>query len=168
MTRGDTLEGDDRARASDRLVDRYEAIRERVRAMDDDDVARQLPNLVTTVAEASTDAEATLQFVVGVSFSQNDTPLDYSLDRLVDVEELDRPRVETLKPAVSPDHRYLTFPYPPDPHFDAGTLRGALLLSIEEELTRLGGSPDWYGADEPDDSGRAWFVDLWKQFASSG
>lgn len=167
MSRGDTLEGDDRPGSSDGIVDRYEAVREQVRAMDPDAVDRQLPNLVATLADASADDEETLQFVVGVSFSQNDTLLDYSLDRLVDVDGLDRPRVETLKPAVSLDHRYLTFPYPPDPQFDAGSLRGALIVSIEEELTRLGGSPDWYESDEPDDGGHAWYVDIWKQFASS-
>lgn len=116
----------------------HERIRETVRHMDADAVARQLPNLVDTIASESTDAPGTMHFLIGVSFTGNHTLLDYRLDKYVVSEETDAPRYETLKSAVSVEHVYLTFPYPPDPNFTADALRGALLVEIEEQFSESG------------------------------
>lgn len=101
--------------------------------MPPEEVSRQLPNLVETIREESESSEDVQNFVIGVSFSKNDTLLDYRLERLVEYPEYDSPKLETVKPAVTGRHMYLTLVYPPDPKFDASTLRGALLTVIEQE-----------------------------------
>lgn len=114
-------------------ADPYQDIRSTVIEMDADAVARQLPRLAETIATESVERDGVLSFVIGVSLSTNDTLLDYRLEALVE-DGSDGPHLETLKPAISRDHLYLTFSYPPDPHFDAGALRGALLEVIERCL----------------------------------
>ena len=117
--------------------------------MDAEEMARQLPNLVETVAEHAADDVPTLQFVIGVSFSRNETLLDYRLDRLVVIDRLRTPHLETLKPPVSARHEYLTFRYPPDPTFDAKSFRGALLAATERQLADRG----WPMGDEEANGG---------------
>lgn len=120
---------------------RFQAFRSTVKALDAQEVDRQLPNLVKTVVDKSTDPE-TEMFVIGISFSKSETLLDYRLERLVDDGEIGQSRLETLKPAVSGTHLYLTFPYPPDSHFTADALRGAILTTIEKQVSsRSGGDP---------------------------
>lgn len=97
-------------------------------------IDRSLPNLVETLRTAS-EQESTERFRVGVSFSQRFTPLDYELDRIVELDDGARRR-ESLKEAVSRNHRYLRFTYPRDPEFDACAFRGALLTEMEREIDR--------------------------------
>ena len=120
---------------SSELLDRYETIRREVAAIPSEDIAHRLPNLAETVANVSEEADDTVRFHVGVSFTKAHAPLDYWLDRIVDDD--DGVHVHSLKPAVSREHFYLRFPYPPDPDFDACTLRGALLAAVERELDDL-------------------------------
>lgn len=116
---------------------RFEAFRSTVKDLDPRDVNRQLPNLVKTVVEKSSDAD-TQMFVIGISFSKSDTLFDYRLERLVYDSEIDHNRLETLKPAVSSEHLYLSFPYPPDSNFTADALRGAILTTIENQHSSRG------------------------------
>lgn len=122
------------------IQDRYETIRSAVRQMEPDDITRQLPNLVDLVRTHSRNDEPTVRFIIGISFSQNETLFDYMLDQVREVDGTSQPRFETLKPAVHDNHHYLVFAYPPDPQFDATTLRGALLTAIEDEATQMRGS----------------------------
>lgn len=119
--------------------DRLESFRAIVNDLEADEIDRQLPNLVETIVERSAEPE-TEKFVIGISLSKSDTLLDYRLERLVRDEEIDHPRLETLKPAVSGTHLYLTFPYPPDTRFTAEALRGAILTTIEKNLSSRGGT----------------------------
>lgn len=164
MTPHDSFDGAGRPPPSTDPIERLWVMRNTVLQMDDDTIARQLPHLVEEVAERSTDDVKTLQFVVGVSISRNETLLDYSLDRVVDHGQGD-PRLETLKPPVSDEHPYLTFPFPPDPTFDAETLRGALLASLDRQLAHHGWpSPEVADADGEDaDSEGSWFAELRRQ-----
>lgn len=120
---------------SEGFASHHERIRETVRLMDADEVSRQLPNLVDTVASESANAPETAHFLIGVSFSRNDTLLDYRLDKYVVDERSGQPRYESLKSAISVEHVYLTFPYPPDPNFSADAFRGALLVEMEEQFS---------------------------------
>lgn len=129
------------------IPDRFQNIRSTVREMDPDAVARQLPKLVELIADHSADDVPTIRFVVGVSFSQNETLFDYRLERLVPSDDSERPLLETIKPAVNSDHFYLLFAYPPDPYFDASALRGALLGAIEDQIAVLSSSDGPHEAD---------------------
>lgn len=138
------------------ISDRYETIRSAVRQMEPDDIARQLPHLIDLVRTHSWNDEPTVRFVIGISFSQNQTLLDYRLDRIADFDDSGQPRYETLKPPVQDSHFYLVFAYPSDPQFDATTLRGALLTAIEDEATEMRSSSTQTeagrSADKPDSS----------------
>lgn len=138
MTRRDATLPEDRD--PDEIQRRYEAIREELRDLPTADLAHHLPNLVDTLAETSAESDATIHFIVGVSFTREHTPLDYQLDHLVTTDR-GTERVESLKSAVSQDHFYLRFTYPPDPHFDASALRGAILATIEQRLRVLEETP---------------------------
>lgn len=127
---------------------RFDAIRSTVKSLDPQDVERQLPNLVKAVVEKSSDPD-TQMFVIGISSSKSDTLFDYRLERLVYDSDIEHNRLETLKPAVSSDHLYLTFPYPPDPNFTAESLRGAILTTIENQHSSRNG---WRGVTQPDES----------------
>lgn len=122
------------------IPDRYETIRSAVRQMEPDDIARQLPHLIELIRTHSRNDEPTVRFVIGISFSRNETLFDYRLDRIAEIDESGQPRYETLKPPVHDSHLYHVFAYPADPQFDAATLRGALLTAIEAEATQTRGS----------------------------
>lgn len=150
MTIQDPLDGVDQRPHSDDNTDLSEVIESTLLDMDPDEVARQLPHLVETVVAESRFSEDTEKFVIGVSLSRNHTLLDYRLERVVVDDAYDSPWLETLKPAVSTSHEYLTFTYPPDPNFDAAALRGALLAVFEHERTR---SPFTRSPSESKDDG---------------
>lgn len=154
-----------RFKAPRSVGDQYAAVRSAVQAMDASEVARQLPNLVETIVAESTDSEDTVKFLIGISFSKNETLLDYRLERLVYPEDADRPYLEAVKPAVTQEHIYVTFPYPPDPQFDAATLRGALLVALEKEFTR--GATTSHQPDPDDEDDRDGLTrrisDFWRQ-----
>lgn len=118
------------------LRDHYESIRERLLSQSELDIRHHLPNLVETLVEGSNEPE-TVRFLVGVSFTQEHTPLDYMLERVYAPEEVDFHRRDEMKLPVSQDHHYVQFAYPPDPQFDADALRAALLTSIEERLKTI-------------------------------
>lgn len=95
------------------------------------DVARELPGLVDHLADDDAD-----HYVVGVSFTKNDTCLDYAVER-VTVDDDGEPRAETVKTPASGSHRYVQFTHPPDPGFDAAALRARLLGAVDEERREL-------------------------------
>lgn len=113
------------------LEDRYRAIREALQHTSPDDIDHRLPNLADAIRDGSTD-EATVRFRVGVSFTEGLDPLDYELTRLVDSER--GWTGEEIKERASDRHFYLEFRYPPDPHFDARALRGAMLAAVDRNL----------------------------------
>lgn len=113
----------------------YREVRDALLATSPDDFEHQLPNLVEEIATISQTTDDTLRFRIGVSFSQNQTLLDYQLSRVV--EEENRVRVEEIKAPVSQQHRYLQFIYPPDPEVEPNALRGAVLAMLEQELRGL-------------------------------
>ncbi|MDX1744517.1 MAG: hypothetical protein R3324_01150 [Halobacteriales archaeon] len=125
---GDNSGTTDRPSASDRLV-WYERFRETLKAKTPDEFARELPGLVDQLAETTRSAPDTDRFLIGVSLSRNETLLDYTLEQVQEDGG-----VSTLKEPISSNHRYVTVPYPPDPHVDAAGLRGALLVSLEAQL----------------------------------
>lgn len=112
---------------------RYDQFRETVIDLKADDVDKQLPRLVETVVEESEGSDQVLSFMIGVSFSRNNSLLDYRLEKLRLADEPPSPRLDTLKPAVSPDQLYITFSYPPDPNLTPKGLRSALLTAIESD-----------------------------------
>lgn len=132
-----TLRGPRRGESDVERLQWCERVRTALQEKTADDVARELPGLVDRLASVSSEVEDTRRFFVGVSLSRNDTLLDYSLSRVGGDAT-----VETLKEPVSTDHRYLTFAYPPDPHFDAAALRGALLGTVEAHLRALTAKED--------------------------
>lgn len=154
---------DDRVSPSASHVETLAHMRSSVLDLDAEAVARQLPHLAEQLAERAADDVSTLQFVVGVSSSRNQTLLDYRLDRWVETD--DGVRREVLKPPVSEQHRYVTFPYPPDPTLDEPALRGALLAAIERELAVRGWPEDEAGRaeDEGDEARASWFEELRRQ-----
>lgn len=109
-------------------------IREAIRQLPPEDLDRHLPNLIQTIRTASSDEPETVRFHIGVSFTQELTPLDYRIDQVVIPPDRDHTRVKSLKTRISRDHYYLSFPYPPDTGFSPSTLRGAILASIEHEI----------------------------------
>lgn len=147
MTRG-TLTPSDPER-SEEPYRPFVAVREELLSTPADDLARQLPNLVPTVIEVSK-REDTDGLLLGVSFTRDHTPLDYELDRIV--ERADQYHREPVKEAISGDHRYLRFHYPPDPQFTATTLRGALLSAVEEEIHGHGDASESEDATTEDTS----------------
>lgn len=150
------------------IPDRYETIRSAVRQMEPDDIARQLPHLIDLVRTHSGSDEQTVRFVIGISFSQNETLFDYRIDRIAESDEAGQPRYETLKPPVHDGHLYLVFAYPPDPNFDAATLRGALLTAIEDEATQTRGSSSRPDADRSTDERQSSFGKLIRRLGLGG
>lgn len=118
----------DRRSATDRLA-WYERFRETLHTKTPDEFSRELPGLVEQLGTAAQSDPDSVRFLIGISLSRNETLLDYTLER-VDQDGT----VSTLKEPISTNHRYLTVPYPPDPHVDAAGLRGALLVSLEAQL----------------------------------
>lgn len=118
------------------LRGQYKAIRDDLTASPAEDFAHQLPNLVDEINTISKTHDETIRFQIGISFSQNQTPLDYHLSRVIDAEN--GTRVEKIKSPVSQKHRYLEFTYPPDPEVSANALRGAVLATIDQELLEIG------------------------------
>lgn len=135
------------------LRDHYEAIEEWLLAQSDRDIRHHLPNLVETLAELSADPE-TVRFLAGVSFTKNNTPLDYELVRFYAPDDVDFLRRDEVKLAVSQDHHYVRFVHPADPRFDAGALRAVLLSAMETALHSL--------EDDDEGSPRARLSDLWQ------
>lgn len=151
MIRGRGTQSTDEAARSDD----YASIQSELATMPPEVIDRSLPNLVETVKTAS-EQESTERFRVGVSFSQRFTPLDYELDRIVILDDGARRR-ESLKEAVSRNHRYLRFTYPRDPEFDACAFRGALLTEMERQIDRTYG---FTRSSNPADNGDHW----WRAF----
>jgi len=120
----------------DELKDHYQAIKEWLVEQTERDIRHNIPNLVEAIAEASTDPE-TVQFIGGVSFTRNHTPLDYRLDRIYAPADVDFYRRTSVKQPISRDHHYVEFIYPPDPNFDGAALRATLLTAIETEIYSL-------------------------------
>lgn len=150
------------------IPDRFETIRSVVRHMDPDDISRQLPHLIDIVRSHSTNDDQTVRFVIGISFSQNETLFDYRLDRIAESDEPGQPRYETLKPPVTDGHFYLVFSYPADPNFDAATLRGALLTAIEDQATQTRGSSSRPDAERSTDEPQSSFGKLVRRLGLGG
>lgn len=136
----DILEVTDPAEFEERL----HRVRDRLQAKQAVDVAHELPGLVETVREKSQEKPPPAQFVIGVSFTHEGTCFDYHVRQLPGP---DHPEMspEIIKPPVEANHTYLTFRIPADPNFSAETLRGALLVTVEDTIERL---------DAPDDLAR--------------
>lgn len=115
-------------------VSQLHKIREAILETPAEDLEHHLPNLIETVRSASTEDVETIRFHIGISFSQELTPLDYRIDQVVIPEGRDHTRIKSLKTAISRDHFYLSFPYPPDPDFSAMTFRGAMLAAVEHDI----------------------------------
>ena len=117
---------------SEDLAGWYDDVRAALQAKPAADVARELPGLVDHLTG---DDEAD-HYVVGVSFTKNDTCLDYAVER-VTVDEDGQPHTETVKTPASGSHRYVQFTHPPDPQFDAAALRARLLGAVDRERREL-------------------------------
>lgn len=126
--------------ASDGLDEHYLAIRDQLQMTAPEDIRLQLPNLVETIRELSTDPE-TVRFLLGVSFTGDYTPLDYRLERYYTADDAETNQVEAVKVPVSATHGYLTVVYPPDPDFDGQALRTALLTAVERNVHTLEADP---------------------------
>lgn len=118
-------------RRTGELEDRFRDIREALQRTTPDDIDHRLPNLSEAIRDAST-AEDTVRFHVGVSFTEGLEPLDYSLTRIVHTDH--GRTAKEVKERASDRHFYLEFRYPPDPQFDACTLRGAMLAAVDRDL----------------------------------
>lgn len=116
--------------APDGLDEHYQAIQEELRSVSGEDLRLQLPNLVDSIRKLSTES-STVRFLIGVSFTHDYTPLDYRLERYRTEDDHVEPQVETIKKPISAAHGYLTVIYPPDPAFDADSLRSVLLAAVE-------------------------------------
>lgn len=113
----------------------YEAIRATLTESPAEDFVHQLPNLVEEIRTISRTNDDILRFQIGISFSRNQTLLDYHLSRVVATEN--GTRVQETKSPVSQNHRYLQFTYPPDPEATADGLRGAVLAILDQELLEI-------------------------------
>lgn len=120
--------------------ERLHRVREGLRAKQAADLEHELPGLVEAVREHSQASSLTAQFVIGVSFTRDGVCLDYHL-RYLPGSERQEAAPETIKQPVDATHAYLTFRHPADPNFTPGTLRGALLVTVQEAIERLG-EPD--------------------------
>jgi hypothetical protein len=120
---------------------RLRRVRDVLRSKQAADLEHELPGLVDAIQENSQDNPPTAQFVIGVSFTQDGGCLDYYLRHRPDPEH-PTATPETLKAPVETTHAYLTFRHPTDPNFTGATLRGALLVTIEDTIDRL---------DDPDE-----------------
>jgi len=115
----------------------YEMIRKILLGKPAFELGHELPGLIDTVERQSLGGEETIRYLIGVSFTTQGTAFDYWIDRVIDPDQIDGYRVETIKDPINYDHKYVTFFYPPDPEFDAETLRGALLATVEDRLEDL-------------------------------
>lgn len=113
------------------LKGRYRGIRDSIQDTSSDDINHQLPNLVDAVQDYSKRPN-TVRFRIGISFTEDFTPLDYYLIRIVD-DDGDR-SIHEVKERASNRHMYLEFHYPPDLRFDERALRGAMLTAVDREL----------------------------------
>lgn len=118
-------------RRTGELEKRYLNIREAIQRTSPEDIDHHLPHLTDTIRDASMDEE-TLRFHVGVSFTEELDPLDYTLTRVLDTDN--GQSLEELKERASDRHFYLEFNYPADPHFDVCALRGAMLGTVDRAL----------------------------------
>lgn len=114
-------------------IDRFETVKELLLAKQSDDLRRELHGLIETIQEEATRRDNIIRFIIGVSFTEQGTCFDYWIDRVVTRNDNGIPRVEEVKPPINTGHPYLTFHFPPDPEFDAGNLRGAMLAAIERK-----------------------------------
>lgn len=115
----------------------YQLIRDILLGKTPTDIRHELPNLVEMITEYS--QSNTIRFIIGVSFSTNDTCFDFWIDRIFDPVGEEGHRVEELKPPVNPNDAYLTVVYPPDREFNAAALRGCLLSRVEQHLAHEDG-----------------------------
>ena len=113
----------------------YEMIRDILLGKPAFELGHELPGLIDTVERQSLGGEETLRYLIGVSFTTQGTAFDYWIDRVIDPDPIEGYRVETIKDPINYEHKYVTFFYPPDPEFDAGTLRGALLTTVENHMS---------------------------------
>lgn len=97
------------------------------------DLSRELPGLIDKINSPSEDLGEIIRYAVGVSFSKNGSCFDYWINAIITLEDRDDYRTHSMKDPVTSSHDYVTFFYPPDPYFDAQTLRGVLLAAIEEQ-----------------------------------
>ena len=109
-------------------------IRESLLQLDPEDLNHHLPNLVNTIRSATNEEVETIRFHIGVSFTQELTPLDYRIDQVIIPEGRTHTRIKSLKTAINRDHYYLSFPYPPDGRISASSLRGGMLAAVENEI----------------------------------
>ena len=146
----------------DELHEHYQEIRDWLLTQDERDVRHHLPNLVETVAEAAKDPE-TIRFLVGVSFTQNHTPLDYMLERWFAPDDVDFLRRDPMKLPVSRDHHYVRFVHPADSKFDGAALRAALLSALETVLYMLEDEHRDHLGDEDRGASHTRLSDLWQE-----
>lgn len=111
----------------------YASIKAALTSMSAEEIDRHLPNLTDTIAHLSAEHAETVRFEVGVSFTEDPKPLDYSIDHVIVSGKDNVLRTISRKDAISEDHFYLAFSYPRDPQFSPKTLRGALLSAIEQQ-----------------------------------
>lgn len=119
---------------SDTEVAQLLEIRKTLLEISPQDIDHHLPNLIDTVRSASAEDNETIRFHIGISFTQDMTPLDYRIDQVIIPEGREHTRIKSLKTAISRDHFYLSLPYPPDPDFTAHTFRGAMLAAVEHDI----------------------------------
>lgn len=110
------------------------SMKKTISSMSGDELNRQLPNLVETIASLSTNYPETIRFEIGVSFTNSLDPLDYSIDQVLISETSDTLRVASRKDAVTEAHFYFRFVYPQDPECTPDALRGAILSSLEHRI----------------------------------
>ena len=120
----------------------YDSIRDLLLGKPAHEIGHELPGLIESVKRQSVLTDDTLRFVIGVSFTKQGTCFDFWLDRVVDTADRDVPKVASVKEPINADHRYVTFEYPPDPDFDAGDIRAALLTTIEANLHQTDFEPE--------------------------
>lgn len=113
----------------------YLELRDELASLPAAELTHQLPNLVDKIATMSRETDNTIRFRAGVSFSKNQTLFDYHLTRVAEVNG--ERHIEDLKSAVSRNHRYHRFSYPPDPQVDAKAIRGVLLAVLDREIKEL-------------------------------
>lgn len=116
------------------VQDNLRVIREILIEKSSDDLERELPGLINTVQTQSIASEETIRYVIGVSFTNKRTCLDYWIDRVILPSDLSEHEVRVEKEAINSNHMYVTFCYPPDPEFDGVALRGILLATVEDRI----------------------------------
>lgn len=114
--------------------DDYDEIRTILLEKPTEDIERELPGLIDTLSTHSIDSDETIRFVVGVSFTTHGTCFDYWVDRVIRREGNGHIVSQPVKQPINENHSYVKFCYPPDQYFDAATLKGALLATVETHL----------------------------------